>query len=99
MGDWVSGNAILVVGVIVVSALIDWRVSLVIALTVLVAVSVMVRLRRVAVPHYDEEREVLSILSEVGPPPFDGSSGRLLFLARPLSNAPLRRCDYSYESR
>lgn len=56
------GNAILVVGVLIVSAVIDWRVSLVIGLTVVVAVSVMVRFRRAAVPHYDDEREVLSHL-------------------------------------
>jgi ABC-type multidrug transport system fused ATPase/permease subunit len=52
------GNAILVVGVLVVAAVIDWRASLVIAVTVGLAVAVMLHLRRVAVPHYDEEREV-----------------------------------------
>ncbi len=53
-----AGNAILVVGVLVVSALIDWRASALIALTVAAAIVVMVHLRRVAVPFYDEEREV-----------------------------------------
>jgi ABC-type multidrug transport system fused ATPase/permease subunit len=52
------GNAILVVGVLVVSAAIDWRASILIGLTVAAAVAVMVRLRRIAVPYYDEEREV-----------------------------------------
>jgi len=52
------GNAILVVGVLVVSAIIDWKASIIIGLTVLAAVLVMIRLRKVAVPFYDEEREV-----------------------------------------
>ncbi|CAN5901068.1 ABC transporter ATP-binding protein [soil metagenome] len=52
------GNAILVVGVLAVSAFIDWRASILIAVTVAAAVAVMARLRRVAVPYYDEEREV-----------------------------------------
>jgi ABC-type multidrug transport system fused ATPase/permease subunit len=52
------GNAILVVGVLVVAAFIDWRSSLLIAATVAVAVVVMVTLRRMAVPHYEREREV-----------------------------------------
>lgn len=52
------GNAILVVGVLVVAAVIDWRASLIIAATVAAAVAVMLHLRRVAVPYYDEEREV-----------------------------------------
>lgn len=52
------GNAILVVGVLVVSATIDWRASILIGLTVAAALAVMVRLRRIAVPFYDEEREV-----------------------------------------
>jgi len=57
-----AGNAILVAGVLVVSAVIDWRASVLIALTVAVAVAVLVRMRRVAVPYYDEEREVQSHL-------------------------------------
>lgn len=57
-----GGNLILVAGVLVISAVIDWRVSLLIALTVAVAVAVLVRMRRVAVPYYDEEREVQSHL-------------------------------------
>jgi ABC-type multidrug transport system fused ATPase/permease subunit len=52
------GNAILVVGVLAVAAVIDWRASLVIAITVALAVAAMLHLRRVAVPYYDEEREV-----------------------------------------
>ncbi len=57
-----AGNAILVIGVLVVSAVIDWRASAVIAVTVALAVWVMAYLRRVAVPYYDEEREVQSHL-------------------------------------
>ncbi|MEZ5139798.1 MAG: ABC transporter ATP-binding protein [Acidimicrobiales bacterium] len=53
-----AGNAILVVGVLVVSAAIDWRASLVIAVTVAVVVVVLVRMRQIAVPFYDDEREV-----------------------------------------
>ncbi|MEZ5177963.1 MAG: ABC transporter ATP-binding protein [Acidimicrobiales bacterium] len=52
------GNTILVAGVLVVSAVIDWRASVLIGLTVAAAVAVMVRLRRLAVPFYDDEREV-----------------------------------------
>lgn len=52
------GNAILVAGVLVVAAFIDWRASALIALTVAVAVAIMLWMRRWAVPFYDEEREV-----------------------------------------
>ncbi len=57
-----AGNAILVAGVLVISAVIDWRASLLIAITVGIAVVVLIRMRRVAVPYYDEEREVQSHL-------------------------------------
>jgi ABC-type multidrug transport system fused ATPase/permease subunit len=57
-----AGNTILVAGVLVISAVIDWRASLLIAITVAIAVAVLVRMRRVAVPFYDEEREVQSHL-------------------------------------
>ena len=57
-----AGNAILVAGVLVISAVIDWRASLLIAITVAVAVVVLIRMRRVAVPYYDDEREVQSQL-------------------------------------
>ena len=53
-----AGNAILVAGVLVVSAFIDWRASLLIAVTVAAAVATMAHLRRIAVPFYDHEREV-----------------------------------------
>ncbi len=52
------GNAILVVGVLAISAVIDWRASILIGLTIAAALVVMVKLRRVAVPYYDDEREV-----------------------------------------
>ncbi|HEX2575327.1 MAG TPA: ABC transporter ATP-binding protein, partial [Aquihabitans sp.] len=53
-----AGNAILVVGVLAVSAAIDWRASVLIAVTIAGALTAMVHLRRVAVPYYDDEREV-----------------------------------------
>ncbi len=52
------GNAILVVGVLVISAVIDWRASVLIGVTIAAALAVMVKLRRIAVPFYDDEREV-----------------------------------------
>ena len=52
------GNAILLLGVLVASAFIDWRASLLILLTVVAAIGLMARLRRVAVPFYAREREV-----------------------------------------
>ena len=52
------GNAVLLVGVLVVSLVVDWRAGLLIALATLAAVTVMVRLRRAAVPAHDLEREV-----------------------------------------
>lgn len=57
-----AGNAILVLGVVVISAFIDWRASILIALTVAAAVTVMAVMRRMAVPYYDAEREVQSQL-------------------------------------
>lgn len=57
-----AGNAVLVAGVLVVSAFIDWRASVLIALTVAGAVAVMVKLRRAGVPFHDDEREVQSRL-------------------------------------
>lgn len=57
-----AGNAILVSGVLVISAFFDWRASILIGLTVAAAVAVMVRLRKVAVPYYDDEREVQASL-------------------------------------
>ena len=57
-----AGNAILVVGVLVISAFIDWRASILIFLTVGAALIVLSRMRRIAVPFYDEEREVQSHL-------------------------------------
>lgn len=53
-----AGNAILVAGVLVISAVIDWRASVLIGLTVAAAVTVMVTMRRIAVPYYDDERDV-----------------------------------------
>jgi ABC-type multidrug transport system fused ATPase/permease subunit len=56
------GNAILLVGVIVVSLVIDWRAGLLILGAVVVASVLIVRLRTVAVPAHDAEREIQSQL-------------------------------------
>ena len=56
------GNAILLVGVAVVSLVIDWRAGLLIIAASAVAGAVMVRFRAAAVPAHDEEREVQSRL-------------------------------------
>jgi ATP-binding cassette, subfamily B, bacterial len=52
------GNTILVIGVVVVSFVIDWRAGLLILGSVGVATYLLVRLRSVAVPAHDAEREV-----------------------------------------
>jgi ABC-type multidrug transport system fused ATPase/permease subunit len=56
------GNAILLTGVLVVSFVIDWRAGLLIMGSVAVATFLLVRLRSVAVPAHDAEREVQSQL-------------------------------------
>ena len=56
------GNAFLVVGVLVLAAFIEWRAAIVIGLTLVLAVATMVRFRRMAVPYWDEEREIQSQL-------------------------------------
>lgn len=56
------GNAILLVGVVVVSLLIDWRAGLLIIGSTAVAGYVMVRFRAIAVPAHDAEREIQSQL-------------------------------------
>lgn len=56
------GNAILVFGVLVVSFIIDWRAGLLITVAVLIAGFLMIRLRSIAVPAHDAEREVQSQL-------------------------------------
>jgi ABC-type multidrug transport system fused ATPase/permease subunit len=52
------GNAVLLVGVLVVATIIDWRVGLLLGISALVAGLLMARLRAAAVPAYDAEREV-----------------------------------------
>ncbi len=56
------GNAILLVGVIAVSLVIDWRSGLLIILSTAAAGYVMVRFRAIAVPAHDAEREIQSQL-------------------------------------
>jgi ABC-type multidrug transport system fused ATPase/permease subunit len=52
------GNGVLIVGVLAVSLMVDWRAGLLITIAVTAAVATTVRLRAVAVPAYDAEREV-----------------------------------------
>ncbi len=52
------GNAILLLGTLVVAVLIEWRAGLLIGVVALAAVFVMRLLRQIAVPAYDEERSV-----------------------------------------
>jgi len=56
------GNALLLLGVLVVSFVIDWRAGLLILAAVVIAVWVMVRFRAIAVPAHDAEREIQSQL-------------------------------------
>lgn len=56
------GNSLLVAGVLVVSIVIDWRAGLLIAVSVVVACWSMIRLRSIAVPAHDAEREIQSQL-------------------------------------
>jgi len=53
------GNAVLLVGVLVVALLVDWRAGLLITASAAVAVAIMVRIRGLAVPAHDAEREVV----------------------------------------
>jgi ABC-type multidrug transport system fused ATPase/permease subunit len=54
------GNALLLVGVVVVSLVIDWRAGLLIIASTAAAGYVMVRFRAIAVPAHDQEREIQS---------------------------------------
>lgn len=56
------GNTILLLGVLVVSFAIDWRAGLLIFGSVAVAAFLLIRLRSVAVPAHDAEREIQSQL-------------------------------------
>jgi ABC-type multidrug transport system fused ATPase/permease subunit len=58
----VIGNIAVLVAVGVLAVVIDWRAGLVIMATVGVALALLLRLRTVAVPYHDEEREILSHL-------------------------------------
>jgi ATP-binding cassette, subfamily B, bacterial len=52
------GNAVLLVGVLVVSFTVDWRAGALIAGSAAAAVALIARLRAVSVPAHDAEREV-----------------------------------------
>ncbi len=52
------GNGLLLVGVIVVAVVIDWRAGLLIGAAAVAAASTMSKLRTAAVPAHDAEREV-----------------------------------------
>lgn len=53
-----AGNAVLLVGTLIVVTFIDWRAGLLIAVVTVVAALALARLRRAAVPARDHEREV-----------------------------------------
>lgn len=56
------GNGLLLIGVLVVSTVIEWRAGLLILVSTAAAAFVMVRFRSIAVPAHDHEREVQSQL-------------------------------------
>jgi ABC-type multidrug transport system fused ATPase/permease subunit len=56
------GNGLLLVGVVAVSLVIDWRAGLLIIVATAIAGYVMVRFRAIAVPAHDAEREIQSQL-------------------------------------
>lgn len=58
----VVGNVAVLVAVTATALWVEWRAGLVLVATVGVAVVVLLRMRSVAVPHHDHEREVLSRL-------------------------------------
>ncbi|MDQ3738671.1 MAG: ABC transporter ATP-binding protein/permease [Actinomycetota bacterium] len=53
-----AGNAVLLLGTLVVVTAIDWRAGALIALVTAIAAAVLARLRKAAVPARDEEREI-----------------------------------------
>ena len=52
----IIGNAVLVVGVVVASLVVDWRVGLVLAVTTVLTMLTVIRLRTVAVQAHESER-------------------------------------------
>lgn len=56
------GNAVLFVGTLTIVSIIDWRVGILIAVVATAAITVLVSMRRWAVPYRDEEREVQGAL-------------------------------------
>ena len=56
------GNAVLLVGVLTVACVVDWRAGLLIGTAAVVAGGLLVKLRAVGIPAHDHEREVLSRL-------------------------------------
>ncbi|MEJ7723392.1 MAG: ABC transporter ATP-binding protein [Ilumatobacteraceae bacterium] len=57
-----AGNAVLLVGTLVVVTAIDWRAGALVALVTAAAALVLMRLRKAAVPYRDAEREVQASL-------------------------------------
>jgi ABC-type multidrug transport system fused ATPase/permease subunit len=53
----VVGNALLVVGVLVVLIWTDWRVSLVLTVFVVITVAILLRMANIAVPYWEKERQ------------------------------------------
>ena len=56
------GNAVLLVGVLTVACVVDWRAGLLIGTAAVLAGGLLVKLRAVGIPAHDHEREVLSRL-------------------------------------
>ncbi len=57
-----AGNALMVVGTVIVAGIIDWRAGLLVLASSAVATTVLIVFRQAAVPHWDDEREVQSQL-------------------------------------
>ncbi len=53
----VFGNGLLLIGVLILLYREDWRVGLIFSVFVILALSVMLRLRNIAVPHWEAERQ------------------------------------------
>ncbi len=59
----VAGNVVLLLGVLVVLWRIDWRAGLVMAIFAVLAMSIMTRIRSIAVPYWERAREAAADFS------------------------------------
>jgi ATP-binding cassette subfamily B protein len=53
----VVGNALLVLGVLVILIWTDWRISLVLSIFVFITVAILLRMANIAVPYWEKERQ------------------------------------------